>query len=316
MRIATLSFVILLLGLFGAESRLTAGRAQTNSTSATDRPTPQWEIDAGGKMAFEVASVKRHAYDPAAPFYIPHSNFPLDSSDVYKPTGGLLSSENRPVATYISFAYKLTGDEASHMKYPKWAIDEHFDIEARGPASATKDQMRLMMQSVLADRFKLVVHWENQQVPVFKVVLAKAGKPEPNLQPYSGDPCPYGTQPAQVNPKLPFTPMCGQPGMRQLPDSEFEVVARSIPIQQLVATLSRWAGTGIDRPLVDGTGLTGSFDYLLTFAPDMPGAPVQSAAQGPTFIEALRDQLGLKLEPATAQLPFLILDHIEEPSEN
>jgi uncharacterized protein (TIGR03435 family) len=293
-------------------------RSQSASApqGAHQEPTPQWQVDAGGKMAFDVVSVKRHPYDPASPVYYPHSNFSLDDSDLYKPTGGLMSAENMPVRSYISFAYKLTADEASHMVYPKWALNEHFDIEARGRANAAKDQMRLMMQSLFADRFKLAVHWENQQVPVFKAVLAKAGKPGPNLQPYSGDPCPEGAEAPQPNPKLPFSPMCGRPGMRQLPDGEFEVVGRSIPIQQLVATLGRWAGTGIDRPLVDGTGLTGAYDYVLTFAPDIPGAPAQTAAQGPMYLEALKDRLGLKLEPAEATMPFLILDHIEEPSAN
>ena len=307
---------ILLLGILGPRVCARMAHAQTSMTGSMNAPTPQWEIDAGGKMAFDVVSVKRHPYDPAAPAYYPHSNFPLDGSDVYKPTGGLLSAEDMPVGMYISFAYKLTADEASHIAYPKWALNEHFDLEARGPANATKDQMRLMMRSLLADRFKLVAHWENQQVPVFKAVLAKTGKLGPNLEPYSGNSCPEGTEPPQQNPKFPFSPPCGRPGMRQLSDGQFEVVGRSIPIQPLVATLRRWAGTGIDRPLVDGTGLSGFFDYVLTFAPDMPGAPQDTAAQGPSYLEALEEQLGLKLEPTTAMLPFLILDHIEEPAAN
>ncbi|HEY6465206.1 MAG TPA: TIGR03435 family protein [Candidatus Acidoferrales bacterium] len=317
MRTRKLAGVILFLEISGVAAYLQVVRAQTNATAApnaTDTPTPQWEIDAGGKMAFDVVSVKRHPYDPAARAYYPHSNFPLDGSDSYKPTGGLLSTEDMPVATYISFAYKLTADEASHITYPKWAMNEHFDLEARGAANATKGQMRLMMRSLLADRFKLAVHWEDQQVQVFKAVLAKEGKLGPNLEPYSGNPCPEGTEPPQQNAKFPFEPMCGRPGMRELPDREFQVVGRSIPIQQLVVTLRRWAGTGIDRPLVDGTALTGDYDYVLTFVPDVPGVPQQTVAQGPTYLEALKDQLGLKLEPAEATLPFLILDHIEEPN--
>lgn len=312
LRTGTVFALISLVGLFGAGVRLRAGLAQTEKT---DTATPQWQIEAGGKRAFDVVSVKRHPYDPASPAYYPHSNFPLDAGDLYKPTGGLLSTEDMPVSTYISFAYKLTADQAAHIAYPKWVLNEHFDVLARGPANATKDQMRLMMQTLLADRFKLAVHWENQRVQVFRAVLAKAAKLGPNLQPYSGEPCPEGTEPQQSQ-RFPFTPACGRPGMRQLPDGEFEVVGRSIPIQQLVATLRRWAGTGIDRPLVDGTGLVGAYDYVLTFAPDMPGAPGQSAAQGPTYLEALKDQLGLKLEPAEATMPFLILDHIQVATAN
>ena len=264
-------------------------------------------------MAFDVASVKRHAYDPASRVYYPHSNFPLDSSDVYKPNGGLLSAENWSVLTYISFAYKLTGDQVERLVYPKWAVNEHFDIEARGPANATKDQMRLMMQSLLAERFKMAVHWETRNVPVFRVVLAKAGKLGPDFEAYSGPPCPYGTEPPQRSAKFPPV-FCGRPGMRQLPDGEDQVTGRSMPIGELVSTLRRWGGTAIDRPLVDATGLTGVFDYVLTFAPDAP--PGQPQADGPSYLEALKDQLGLKLEPARAMMPFLVIDHIEEPSEN
>jgi len=282
------------------------------SQTSSEYPAP-WEIAAGGTMAFDVASVKRHAYDPASRVYYPHSNFPLDSSDVYKPNGGLLSAENWSVLTYISFAYKLTGDQVERLVYPKWAVNEHFDIEARGPANATKDQMRLMMQSLLAERFKMAVHWETRNVPVFRVVLAKAGKLGPDFEAYSGPPCPYGTEPPQRSAKFPPV-FCGRPGMRQLPDGEDQVTGRSMPIGELVSTLRRWGGTAIDRPLVDATGLTGVFDYVLTFAPDAP--PGQPQADGPSYLEALKDQLGLKLEPARAMMPFLVIDHIEEPSEN
>src|SRR6185312_14243894 len=174
-------------------------------------PAPQWEIAAGGKMAFDVASVKRHPYDPASRVYYPHSNFPLDSSDLYKPNGGLLSAENWSVLTYISFAYKLTGDQTAQLVYPKWAVNEHFDIEARGSANATKDQMRIMMQTLLASRFKMAVHWETRDVPVFSVVLAKAGKLGPDFEPYSGPPCPYGAEPSQRSAKFPPV-FCGRPG--------------------------------------------------------------------------------------------------------
>ena len=264
-------------------------------------------------MSFDVASVKRHPYDPASRVYYPHANFPLGEDDSYKPTGGLMSAEDMPVSTYVGFAYKLSTDQKIRLVYPKWVQDEHFDIEARGPANATKDQMRLMMQSLLADRFKLAVHWENRDTPVFTVVLAKPGKTGPQLVADSGS-CSNstGSDSKAASPAPPG--LCGQGGMRYLPDGQYQVAGRDEPMEKLAPELRFWPGTGVDRPLVDGTGLAGTFSWKMIWAPEpQPGQP---AADGPTYLEALRDQLGLKLVPATATMPFLILDHIEEPTPN
>jgi uncharacterized protein (TIGR03435 family) len=268
-------------------------------------------------MSFDVASVKRHPYDPASPSYIPHHNFPLDAGDSYASTGGLLSTENYSVAPYISFAYKLTADEGSHLVYPKWAVNEHFDIEARGPANATKDQMRLTMQSLLAQRFKLAVHWENQLAPVFAVVLVRAGKTGPLLQPDSGPP--WTDASSADSQKTPNGPsgICGQSGMKYLPNGEYQIVGRNEAMKQIATGLRWWPGTGLDRPLIDETGLAGAFDYTVIWAPEpQHGEQTQSEASGPPYLEALRDQLGLKLVSTTIPMRFLLLDHIEEPSAN
>jgi uncharacterized protein (TIGR03435 family) len=79
--------------------------------------------------------------------------------------------------------------------------------------------------------------------------------------------------------------------------------------------------TGVDRPILDRTGLTGKFDLIIEFAPrpkftQPPDASSQSSDTGPTFLEALKDQLGLKLESTTGPVDTLVIDHIEEPSPN
>lgn len=273
-----------------------------------------WERAAGGKMSFDVASIKRHPYDPASRAYYPRANFSLSENNSYKPTGGLLSTEDMPVNTYVRFAYKLTGYEASRLEYPTWARDEHFDIEARAPANATKDQMRLMMQSLLAARFKLAVHWENRKTPVYSVTLAKMGKTGPQFLPSADPPCTDMTNPALRTDSNGVTRLCGQPGMLYLPNGEDRQMGRNESMQAIAQDLGFMPGNGLGRPVTDGTGLAGAFDYLLVWAPEpQPGQP---AVDGPSFLDALRDQLGLKLVPATAQMPFLILDHIEEPTPN
>src|SRR5580693_6852032 len=153
--------------------------AMFGQSSATQAPAlPEWQIAAGSKMAFEVASVKR---DPG-PFRPP--NFPV---------GGRFAADFS-LTTYITFAYKLsvTSDQMQSMiaHLPGWVATDRFDIQARAEGIPTKDQMRLMMQSLLADRFKLAVHFETQIVPVLALVLVKPGKTGPKLQPHSdGVPC-------------------------------------------------------------------------------------------------------------------------------
>src|SRR5215470_1477536 len=122
---------------------------------AAQSPPPDWQVTAGGKRAFAVASVKVDS----GPFRSP--NFPLDSGDAYRPVGNRFSADF-PLATYITFAYKLSlgpdQRQAMFAHLPDWVSTERYAIEARGEGFPTKDQMRLMVQSLLAERFKLSVH--------------------------------------------------------------------------------------------------------------------------------------------------------------
>jgi uncharacterized protein (TIGR03435 family) len=98
-----------------------------------------------------------------------------------------------PLTAYISFAYKLHSGfqlDAALAHLPKWVSTDRFEIQARGPANATKDQIRLMMQSLLAERFQLVVHFETRDVPALAITLIKPGRPGPSLRPHDqGPPC-------------------------------------------------------------------------------------------------------------------------------
>jgi len=77
------------------------------------------------------------------------------------------------------------------------------------------------------------------------------------------------------------------------------------------------SATGVSNPLIDKTGLTGTVDFLIEWAPELrPGVEFQSDSNGPTFLEALKDQLGLKLEPTNGPVDVFLVDHIEEPSPN
>jgi uncharacterized protein (TIGR03435 family) len=255
-------------------------------------------------MAFEVASVK---LDPG-PFRAP--NFPLDPGDAYRPVGGRFSADF-PLMTYITFAYKisLTQDQRQSMMahLPNWVAADRFAIDARAEGAPTKDQMRLMMQSLLAERFKLMVHFETQLAAVLAIVLVKPGQTGPKLRPHAeGVPCeatPATNGPPAHDAKV-FPPVCDV-YMAMNRDVLVQFGARNTTLALLAGALP---GIGkLDRPVVDQTGLTGKFDFSMEFAlesnpPSAPAADAPADVQGPTFLEALRGQLGLKLESAKAPL--------------
>ena len=176
--------VTLFIGVVAASLRAQSTASQSSAASApvAPSPPPQWQIDAGGKLEFDVASIKpNRSGDPA------HANINLSDLEEYTPTGGLLSAVDLPLATYLGFAYKLTFSQRDLLRpqLPKWATTDRFDIQAKAAGNATRDQMRLMMQSLLAARFKLAVHTETRELPVFGLVLEKPGKMGPYLAPFS-----------------------------------------------------------------------------------------------------------------------------------
>jgi uncharacterized protein (TIGR03435 family) len=297
-----------------------AGLAQPPSMQAP--AAPDWQIAAGGKMAFEVASVK---LDPG-PFRPP--NFPLDPGEAYRPVGGRFNADF-PVFTYITFAYKLSlaQDQRQAMiaHLPDWVAADRFAVEARAEGNPTKDQMRLMMQSLLADRFKLKAHFETQVVPAMALVLVKPGKTGPKLRPHSeGVPCEAtpatnGPMP-RPTPDGPFPPVCDTYMMMVNPNNIARAGSRNTTMALLADALPGIGG--LNRPVVDQTGVGGRLDFTLEFwqevrrtaTPNSDAPPPDP--QGPSFLDALREQLGVKLESTKAPLRVMVIDHIERPSEN
>jgi uncharacterized protein (TIGR03435 family) len=273
---------------------------------AQSLPTP------GAVPAFDVASVKPNRSTDRATF-----NFPLGPGDLYTPNGGYFSATNVSLAMYVSFAYKLMGNQLRDLldQSPPWIEAERFDIQARVKGNPSKDQMRLMMRSLLADRFKLAVHEEDRQVAVAALVVAKGGKLGPQIQPHpSGSPCPTDPDPFGTNSDARFPLPCG--GLVQMSSApgRLRFGARNVTMDFIANQLSAYAGLG--RPLVDRTGLSGAFDFNLEWTPATHGPDEQVDEAGPTFGEALGDQLGLKLESQKGSLSVLVIDHVERPSKN
>ena len=296
--------------------------------------TPQWQIDAGGKMAFDVVSVKQNKSGSPPSGDKPYTNFVLGPGDAYVPNGGLFSAINQPLLIYVAFAYKITNNELPFLmsQMPKWtALAVRFDIQARAAGNPTKDQMRLMMQSLLADRFKLAMHTETRELPVFGLVPLKAGKTGPQLHRHPDDSSCSAARPpipaASSAPAPPATIAGGFPAtcggfvnLRPCPPGRSCLGARNVTVGLIATTFSGPGFANLDRPVLDQTGLTGKFDFTIEFTPELPpqapGSAFQPDPTGPTFLEALRDQLGLKLVPQTGPVDVIVVDHVEQPSEN
>jgi uncharacterized protein (TIGR03435 family) len=255
------------------------------------------------------------------------SNFSLDpSDDYYGATNGRLTADGT-LAEYIEFAYKVWGNEVQSHQFshlPKWVNTDRYTIEARAATgNPTKDQMRLMVQALLADRFQLTAHFETREVPVFELRLGKSGKPGPKLISHAdGPPCDKpGGSPFKEAPGFHFVCHTFSPFIDL--GTKMIVGSRDVSMEVVAGTISEaLAGPlAFGRPIIDKTGLTGRFDFTLEWSPQrrtfaVSDSPVASDPIGPTPLEALRDQLGLKLESTKASIQILVIDKAERPSEN
>jgi uncharacterized protein (TIGR03435 family) len=280
--------------------------------------TTDWQTAAGGKMAFDVASVKRNKQSSDLPF---STNIPLGPGDYFTPTGGFFTATNIYLFNYILFAYKVTGNQLRILQeeVPAWVRSDRFDIQARAEGNPTKDQMRRMMQSLLADRFELSVHTETRQLPVFALTQLRDGKFGPQLQPHS-ESIPCSTLPdapasgaasqATIAGGLPKT--CGGiGGLTPSVPGRSRIGARNVTMEFIAMNM---ASIGrLDRAVVNETGLSGTFDFILEWMPERrvsatPNDAPQPEDLGPTFLEALQEQLGLKLVSRRGPVEALVID--------
>ncbi|HTM04495.1 MAG TPA: TIGR03435 family protein [Vicinamibacterales bacterium] len=201
---------------------------------------------------------------------------------------------------------------------PAWLAEDRFDIVAKAPDGATQPQLQQMVQTLLGDRFKLRVHRERRDIPIFALVAARADRRlGPKMTPAAYD-CPAanaararGETPAPQPAPVGDRPVCGartNPG---------RMLVGGYAVADFVRNLGGFAG----RPVVDRTGLTGAFDFELTWTPDEPPPPgVQPPPwydpNGPSLQAAVQEQLGLKLEAMTGPYEVLVIDSAERPTEN
>jgi uncharacterized protein (TIGR03435 family) len=207
----------------------------------------------------------------------PGGNFPLDGGNSFKQTGGYFKT-NFPAFVFIGFAYKLNPPGPEQKKImldgvPDWMISTRYTIEARAKGNPTKDQFRLMMQALLAERFHLAVHYETHEIPVYALSLFSAGKLGPKLRRHMDKPpCnPVEFEPTQ-NP-------CGNIyGGPTSANGHRLLQTRNISMPLFANDLFIMSSGAIDRLVIDRTGLSGGFDLTLDYLPE---DPVQADRQGP-----------------------------------
>jgi uncharacterized protein (TIGR03435 family) len=250
--------------------------------------------------AFEVASIKR---------------------DVSGEPGGMFTCvpnchlERMTLRDLVIFAYRVHDFQVTGG--PGWIDSDRYNIDAKGegPPSFNQGYVTLQyrrLQTLLRDRFNLAIHRETKELPVYELTVAKGG---PKLQ----------------------TPNCVQrePGDFTIAPGKYcGLMGGSMAAGRLqassttMANLANFLSTMLSRTVVDKTGITGEFDFQLTFTPDTSAVPspdvagprpaggAAAADLGPDIFTAMREQLGLKLESAKGPVQVLIIDHVERPSEN
>lgn len=224
--------------------------------------------------------------------------------------GRTYTATNQTVRLFIAVAYGIAGPQSFRLVGgPSWIEGDRFDVVATLPEGSTVRQVPSMLRALLADRFKLVVHTEIRDAPMFALVIARGdGRLGRQLRKASTD-CEAEEAAGKVIPPP-------KPGERGLCDAEIggTVLGRG----QRLTSLARMLGGIAGRPVVDRTGLTGAFDFDLAL-PDLRTGPDSAGPGGDAgggVFTALQEQLGLKLESIRGSLEVVVIDRIERPTVN
>jgi uncharacterized protein (TIGR03435 family) len=272
----------------------------------------------GARPEFEVASIK-----PSPP-----DEFERSGSGVHI-DGSQVSFKFLSLSNYIAHAYRVKNYAISG---PEWIASERFDITAKLPANAPRKQLPEMLQALLEDRFRLKVHRENRELPVYAMVIGKSGlkmqESPPDSPPAAQNEVRRGFSSAAVQGPGGVTVELGNGGYYTFADNKLE--GRKMKVSSIVNVLSAF----MDRPVVDMTNLKGNYNFVLELTPEdframsiraaiaagvaLPPQAIQmaEAASGDSLSNAL-DKLGLKLESSKAPLEVIVIDHAEKtPSDN
>jgi uncharacterized protein (TIGR03435 family) len=277
------------------------------------------------KLTFEVASIK-----PAAPQAMRRLQGSAEGGPG-TPDPGRIRLTDMPLRVLIMRAYNL---QSFQIAGPAWMDSQRFDIIAKVPDGATKEDARIMFQNLLADRFRLKLHKESKEAPIYELVVAQGGikikeAAQTVTTPAEGAGGPPPGPPPRGKDGLLRTPH-GQLGIQAMLNGRMRMQGDAVSMDRLTDIL----GMTLGRPVLDKTGLMGAYDVILDFSPEgmgpgpkgpAPGAgggnpaeaPRDSNDSGPTIFTALQSQLGLKLESRKGPVDLLVVDSVKKmPTEN
>ena len=250
------------------------------------------------RLIFEVASVK-----PANP--------DARGTSINFVPGGGLKVTNATLKTLITFAYDIRGFQVSGG--PGWLDSERYDLlakpeHAEGPAQLKEmtdaqqktaaERIRERLRMLLAERFRLAIHRESKEVPVYALTIGKNGsKLEESKEPDGAN----------------------QSMSTNMNNGKAQMTARRIPMQHLANVLSGQ----LSRPVLDRTGLMGKYNFKMDWSADMSARGPDAAADanaadpsGPSIFTAVQEQLGLRLESTKGPVEIIVIDSAEKASEN
>jgi uncharacterized protein (TIGR03435 family) len=258
--------------------------SRANADTAWAIPEPPKPMAADANPSFEVATIKPSQPDRPGRAFLWR--------------GGRFTTFNTTLSALIGFAYDVQDKQVVGAQ--DWMNTDKFDIEAKPdtPGTPSREQMRTMLQKLLADRFQLKFHGDKKELAAY---VLTAGKTGPKMKKDDTDPN-------------------GLPGLffRKLGDLN----VRNATMGDFVHLLQ---SAVLDRPVVDETELAGKWDFELNWTPDdsqfggmgMRAPPPSDAADAPPpLFTAIQEQLGLKLDSGKAQVDVMVIDHVEKPSPN
>ncbi|HXM39684.1 MAG TPA: TIGR03435 family protein [Bryobacteraceae bacterium] len=214
---------------------------------------------------------------------------PAEQSVITRLPGGRFTAEKSTLKILVKWAYELTDDEL--VGGPKWTDSDRYDIVATPENDAGNEQVgrdgqiRMMVRSMLADRFKLAMHREAREMPAYVLSVSKDG------------------------PKLTATTHPPGPQVRMRWNGQMRIMTfQAAPVSYVARSLS----AQLHRKVVDETNVQGAFDCKLEWSPDMDRAAPQS---GPSIFTAIQ-QLGLRLRMERVSVDVYVIDGVQRPSDN
>ena len=219
---------------------------------------------------------------------------------------GRITYSNVPLRMVLLTAYDVRNYQ---LTGPDWLDTLRFDIAARIPAGATREQFQAMLRNLLEARFRMTLHRESKEMPVYVLLPAKKGirlKPDTAQSP-DGEIATVAGEGPDGFPKVSLP----SPGVViETRDGVARITAKEVSMAKFADTLTARAG----RPVIDRTGLAGNFSFVLYFTPE--GAE-RSDSPEPDLFAALQEQLGLQLEARREPVELLVIDHADKiPTEN